>query len=97
MNAKAKSSKTKKEIDIDFKGKSNTQPPYNHDINCFRCLGVEHIVYQCLNKRVMILKDHGEIESESDNNDNEMSSLKDVSDEIWSIWLRGNCLLFSVH
>jgi hypothetical protein len=30
----------------------------------------------------MILKDHGEIESESDNNDDEMLSLKDVNDEI---------------
>lgn len=47
----------------------------------FRCLGVENNVSQYPNKRFMILKDHGEIESKSDRyNDDEVSPLKDCSD-----------------
>lgn len=48
--AKAKPSKIKKEVVVDFKGKTRTQPIYNHDINYLRCLEVRHITSQCSNK-----------------------------------------------
>ncbi|KAL4379010.1 hypothetical protein GQ457_02G028180 [Hibiscus cannabinus] len=48
------------------KGKFESMPNRTCDIKCFKCLGRGHIASQCLNKRVMFLKDGGEIESEQD-------------------------------
>ena len=45
MYAKAKPPKTKKEIPTYGKGKTNSQTICNYDINYFRCLGSEHIVF----------------------------------------------------
>ncbi|RDX72683.1 hypothetical protein CR513_47792, partial [Mucuna pruriens] len=45
-------------IDIDTSYRS-------HDIKCFRCQGVEYIASQCPNKKLMIMMDNGEVESES--------------------------------
>ncbi|RDX85901.1 hypothetical protein CR513_32834, partial [Mucuna pruriens] len=62
------------------KGKIDTDTSYrSHDIKCFRCQGVEHITFQCPNKRAMIMMDNGEVESES-SSDNEMPPLEDCSD-----------------
>lgn len=41
----------------------------SHEIKCFRCLGLGHIASQCPNKRVMILHENGEVESESEKDD----------------------------
>ncbi|RDX69781.1 hypothetical protein CR513_51060, partial [Mucuna pruriens] len=44
------------------KGKIDTNTSYrSHNIKCFRCQGVGHIVSQCPNKRVMVILDNGEI------------------------------------
>ena len=51
------------------KGKTKSQTR-NRDIKCFRCLGVGHIASQCPNKRTMIERVDGEVETESDG-DNE--------------------------
>ena len=52
----------------------------SRDIKCFRCQEVGHIASQCPNKkRVMILLDKGEMESES-SSDDEMPPLEDCSD-----------------
>ncbi|RDY03014.1 hypothetical protein CR513_13455, partial [Mucuna pruriens] len=62
------------------KGKIDTDTSYrSHDIKCFRCQGVEHIASQCPNKRLMIMMDNGEVESES-SSDDEMPPLEDCSD-----------------
>jgi hypothetical protein len=80
VHVKAEPPKAKKETPSDGKGKINSQPIYNCDIKCFRCLGSGHIASQLLNKRKMIVK-HGEIESESDkSNIDEMPLLEDCSD-----------------
>ncbi|RDX73081.1 hypothetical protein CR513_47357, partial [Mucuna pruriens] len=50
-----------------------------HDIKCFRCQGVGHIVSQCPYKRAVVKLDNGEIESES-SSDDEMPPLEDYSD-----------------
>ena len=42
-------------------------PTRNRDIKCFRCQGFGHIASQCPNKKVMIMRDNGEVESESEN------------------------------
>ena len=47
------------------KGKNESQT-HNHDIKCFCCLGVGHIASQCSNKRTMIARVDGEVETESE-------------------------------
>ena len=58
----------------------DSQPSRNYDIICFKCLGAGHIASQCPNKRVMVLKDDGGIESEGESDDESMPPLEDASD-----------------
>ncbi|RDX75771.1 hypothetical protein CR513_44313, partial [Mucuna pruriens] len=44
---------------------STPMPPRASSIKCFKCLGKGHITSQCPNRSVMIVKDDGEIGSES--------------------------------
>jgi hypothetical protein len=82
MGAKVEPSKAKKEVPIKSKGKFDTQPLRNHDIKYFRCLEIGDIVSQYPNKKVMILKDHDDIEYESDRfEEDEMPPFKYYSDE----------------
>jgi hypothetical protein len=53
------------------KGKTESQTR-NCDIKCFCCLGVGHIASQRLNKRNMIASVDGEVEIESEGNDDQM-------------------------
>ncbi|XP_048235646.1 uncharacterized protein LOC125371163 [Ricinus communis] len=82
-----------KVIPNDNKGKSisgnkDTSKPEinkekNKNIKCFKCLGRGHIASQCPNKRAMVARDHGEIEtaSEESDNDDEIPQLEDGSDD----------------
>ncbi|XP_052181971.1 uncharacterized protein LOC127794765 [Diospyros lotus] len=80
---KVETSNTNKDGGVPHKVKSDTLPPRTRDIKCFKCLGTGHIASQCPNKRVMILKDDGDIETEDEfdnNSDNEsMPPLEDAS------------------
>ncbi|XP_058006772.1 uncharacterized protein LOC131182140 [Hevea brasiliensis] len=68
------------------KGKGqNTSSGRTRDIQCFRCLGKEHYASQCPNKRVMVMRQNGEIESEDDDVDDDdasesMPPLEEASD-----------------
>lgn len=42
-------------------------PSRSHDIKCFYFQGHGHIASECPNKKVMILRENGEIESEGEN------------------------------
>jgi len=67
--------KAKKDTHIDGKGKSESQPTRDRDIKCFKYLGKGHIASQCPNRRVMLTRDNGEVESESDKSDSSIFSM----------------------
>jgi hypothetical protein len=55
---------------------------HDRDIKCFKCLEKGHIASQCPNRRVMLTRDNGKVESESDKSESEeMPPLVDCSDE----------------
>ena len=53
-------------------GKSDSSTSRNRDIKCFKCQGRGHIASQCPNKRVMVLRDDGEIETEDEDDTDPM-------------------------
>ncbi|KAG7588690.1 Reverse transcriptase domain [Arabidopsis suecica] len=62
--------------DQDQKGKGKAVETRTRDIKCFKCHGHGHYASECSNKRVMILKETGEIES-ADEQQEENSSSED--------------------
>ncbi|KAH9769146.1 Endonuclease [Citrus sinensis] len=64
------------------KGKSDSQHSRNRDIKCFKCLRTSHIASQCPNKRVMILRDDGDVKTESELDDDPMPPLEDANDSV---------------
>jgi len=89
--ANAKPPNTQKDAHMDWKGKSESQPTRDRDIKCFKCLGKWHIVSQCPNRRVMLTRDNGEVEYESE----EMPPLVDCSDEEIAYPVEGEALVIS--
>jgi ferredoxin len=70
--------KAKVEVPPDAKGKSETQPKRTYDVKCFRCQGHGHYASECPNKRIMMIRDNGDMEFESDTSDCEgMPPLED--------------------
>jgi hypothetical protein len=63
------------------KPKVESQPSWNRDIKCFECLGSGHIASQCPNRRVMIMRDNGEVMTESEDDSDGMPELVDASDD----------------
>uniref|UniRef100_A0A2N9I342 CCHC-type domain-containing protein n=1 Tax=Fagus sylvatica TaxID=28930 RepID=A0A2N9I342_FAGSY len=63
------------------KPKVESQPSRNRDIKCFKCLGSGHITSQCPNRRVMIMRDNGEVMTESEDDSDGMPKLVDASDD----------------
>jgi ferredoxin len=76
--SRTKLPKANVEVPPDVKGKSETQPKRTRDVKCFRCQGHGHYASECPNKRIMMIRDNGDMESESDTSDCEgMPSLED--------------------
>ena len=63
-NAKPKIEQKQEVTNQGNQGKSNSFTNQNRDINCFKCEGRGQIASQCLNKRLMVMRDKGEIETE---------------------------------
>ena len=80
FKSKTEPPKRRDEAPIFNKGKDESQTR-NHDIKCFRCLGVGHIASQCPNKRTMIARIDGEVEIESEGDDDQIPSLEDACDD----------------
>jgi hypothetical protein len=51
---------------LEEKEKNIAQSKYMREIRCFRCQGLEHYAYKCLNKKIMVIKDDSEVELISD-------------------------------
>lgn len=79
MKGKLETFKDNKKDFVSDKGKAKASTDRSRDIECFKCLGRGHIVNQCPNRNVMILKYNREIETESETND-DMPPLEDVSE-----------------
>jgi hypothetical protein len=76
--SKAEPPKAKVDVATGAKGKSETQPKCTRDVKCFRCQGHGHYASEYPNKRIMMIRDNGDIESESDKSNCEgMLPLKD--------------------
>ena len=66
-------------------GKLDSFTSRNSDIMCFKCQGRGHIASQCPNKRVMVMRDNGEIETDNELDCDSMPSLEDVDDEEYAV------------
>ena len=68
LKFKTEPPKRREEVPSVNKGKIDSQT-HNHDIKYFHCLGVGHITSQCPNKRTMIARVDGDVETESKGDD----------------------------
>ncbi|RDY13946.1 hypothetical protein CR513_01068, partial [Mucuna pruriens] len=68
-----------------YKGEITTTPtpnaPRTSSIKCFKCLGKDHIASQCPNRTTMILRDNGEVESESSHREQSFSTDVETSND----------------
>ena len=80
-NAKPKIELKQEGTSQGYQGKPDSFTTWNHDIMCFKCQGRGHIASQCLNKRVMVMRDNGEIETDNESGCNSMTSFEDAYDE----------------
>ncbi|XP_031376072.1 uncharacterized protein LOC116191936, partial [Punica granatum] len=63
-------------------GKTDISTSRNLDIKCFKCQGRGHIASQCPNKRVMLMRDNGDIVTDTEDSDtDDMPPLEDVPEE----------------
>ena len=84
-NAKPKIEQKQEVHNQGNQGKSDSFTNKNCDINCFKCQGRGHIASQCPNKRVMVMRDNGEIETNHESDCDSMPSLEDADDEEYAI------------
>ena len=66
-------------------GKFDSSTSRNCDIMCFKCQGRGHIASQCLNKRVMVMRDNGEIKTNNESDCDSMPSLEDAEGEEYNV------------
>ena len=92
FKSKTEPPKRRDEAPIVNKGKNESQT-HNRDIKCFRCLGVGHIASQCPNKRTMITRIDGEVETESEGDDDQIPSLEDACDDNVEYLVEGESLV----
>jgi len=71
---------------MDEKGRNNVQQMHKWCIECFRCQELGHYVLECLNKKIMILRDDREVESSSDESECEsMPAVEDANDVEYTV------------
>lgn len=77
LKSKTKPPKMRDEVPSVNKSKTDSQTR-NHDIMCFRCLGVGQIASQCPNKKTMIARVDGKEETKSEGDDDQMPPPEDA-------------------
>ena len=92
FKSKTEPPKRRDEVPSVNNGKTDSQTR-NHDIMCFRCLGVGHIASQCPNKKTMIARVDGEAETKSEGDDDQMPSLEDARDNGVEYLVEGESLV----
>ncbi|XP_057485167.1 uncharacterized protein LOC130771560, partial [Actinidia eriantha] len=78
-NSKAKFEPKNATTNTASQGKPTSNSTHSSEIKCFKCQGRGHIASQCPNKRVMVIRENGEIESEDEPDCDEMPPLEDTS------------------
>lgn len=77
------SSKPKPPIADNGRGKQPmVAPERSRDIQCFKCLGRGHVASQCPNRRVMLMREDGEIESDSEEDVHELPTKEDEENDL---------------
>ena len=84
-NAKQKTKLKQEGKNPGNQGKPNSFTTRNRDIMCFKCQGRGHFASQCPNKRVMVIWDNGEIETNNESDCDSMLSLEDANDEEYAV------------
>ncbi|KAL4386537.1 hypothetical protein GQ457_09G017690 [Hibiscus cannabinus] len=81
IREEANSSKSKPHVADNGRGKQVAAQELSRDIQCFKCLGRGHLASECPNRRIVLLKENGEIDSDSEKEEQEPSD-EDVGDDI---------------
>ena len=84
-NAKPKTELKQEGNNQGNQGKPDSFTTRNRDIMCFKCQGRGHIASQCPNKRVMVMRDNGEIETDNESDRDSMPSLEDADDVEYAV------------
>ena len=84
-NTKPKTEQKQEAINQENQDKSDSFTTRNHDIKFFKCQGKGHIASQYPNKRVMVMRDNREIETNNESDCDSMPSLEDVDDEEYAV------------
>ena len=84
-NTRPKTEQKQEESSHRNQGKSDSSTTRNRDIKCFKCQGRVHIASQRPNKRAMVMRDNGEIETDGDSDNDSMPSLEDADDEEYAV------------
>ncbi|KAL4297775.1 hypothetical protein GQ457_12G014610 [Hibiscus cannabinus] len=78
---KSKTSKPKPSVVDVGRGKQPMHQERTRDIQCFKCLGRGHVASQCPNRRTMLLRDNGEIESDHEDDVQDPIQVEDDEDD----------------
>ncbi|KAL4303372.1 hypothetical protein GQ457_10G010480 [Hibiscus cannabinus] len=74
-------SKSQQPLDMN-RGKQTVTPSRNRDIQCFKCLGRGHIASQCPNRHTMVIRESGEIETDSEKEEEDDTIEEEVNENV---------------
>ena len=92
LSSKTNHQKGEMKFPVSTKGKTESQT-CNRDIKYFHRLGVRHIASQCPNKKTINTRVDGDVEIESEGDDDQMPSLKDACDDDVKYLVEGESLV----